>query len=493
MLQNFLLIQAATVAESASTIRGGSRESGFRQLQSSAAACTSPFLGAEECMCTPDNTSLSAKLCTVGQRCYTGATTAEDFCVTPSVVFEKNRAGECGKVVATLFASVRLDSNAVIKVTFPDNYVLDAVEFSSKSDDTIVGGMEWYTKDPATNDTSDYSSGCSSRNYSGMGTNFVKCTRCRGATQTQANQEIVITVDNICTRGPTTAGAAFKIELVSHHGTNLINATTDPAMTNIPAGEVLERLDCASEYPYAYQDGARCCRSNYDIWGDYLAPSSLTCEAGDSATCTSEPCENAWGTKQWSEKVNCGNHEADTCRKCPQGNGSDSCNGECQLKNGVCSYNGYTIAKGHLIKTLDTVDREYRLSFDVLLESHDNVSILHLTTGDHCCNHGNRIPLINLNSKRLHFQSSVAHDWTRGYHHNENMPLNEWVSIVVSQAKSTRYDTKYKYAISINGKTVHIVDNVTPNSAFPFKNVHVYAGSPWSEPVRGYIRYLSTA
>ena len=34
--------------------------------------------------------------------------------------------------------------------------------------------------------------------------------------------------------------------------------------------------------------------------------------------------------------VSCGNHNADTCANCPQGNGADWCNGDCAWNLGTC-------------------------------------------------------------------------------------------------------------------------------------------------------------
>ena len=38
------------------------------------------------------------------------------------------------------------------------------------------------------------------------------------------------------------------------------------------------------------------------------------------------------------DKVSCGNHEADRCSECPQGNGASWCNGDCHwdVSNTVC-------------------------------------------------------------------------------------------------------------------------------------------------------------
>jgi len=35
-------------------------------------------------------------------------------------------------------------------------------------------------------------------------------------------------------------------------------------------------------------------------------------------------------------EVNCGAHTASSCQKCPQGNGRNWCNGECEWRNNQC-------------------------------------------------------------------------------------------------------------------------------------------------------------
>ena len=39
-------------------------------------------------------------------------------------------------------------------------------------------------------------------------------------------------------------------------------------------------------------------------------------------------------------EVSCGNHNANTCADCPQGNGASWCNGDCQWVNGQCQSKG---------------------------------------------------------------------------------------------------------------------------------------------------------
>merc|ERR1719295_2050349 len=34
--------------------------------------------------------------------------------------------------------------------------------------------------------------------------------------------------------------------------------------------------------------------------------------------------------------VKCGNHNANSCSECPNGNGADWCNGHCKWENGAC-------------------------------------------------------------------------------------------------------------------------------------------------------------
>jgi len=43
-------------------------------------------------------------------------------------------------------------------------------------------------------------------------------------------------------------------------------------------------------------------------------------------------------TREAASTVSCGNHQAETCSGCPQGNGASWCNGDCSWTNGQCIY-----------------------------------------------------------------------------------------------------------------------------------------------------------
>lgn len=77
---------------------------------------------------------------------------------------------------------------------------------------------------------------------------------------------------------------------------------------------------CPSAYGYAYQDGGRCCASEFDAYDDYLTISSRTCSEGDSAACASESCEKNTGaaTSARASTVSCGTGSTGT------GSGSSS-------------------------------------------------------------------------------------------------------------------------------------------------------------------------
>merc|ERR1712048_1455669 len=40
------------------------------------------------------------------------------------------------------------------------------------------------------------------------------------------------------------------------------------------------------------------------------------------------------GNTRWGRQISCGSHFAGTCAECPQGNGADWCNGQCQREAG---------------------------------------------------------------------------------------------------------------------------------------------------------------
>ena len=69
--------------------------------------------------------------------------------------------------------------------------------------------------------------------------------------------------------------------------------------------------------------------------GNHLAGTCADCPQGNGANWCNGDCQWVDGSC-FLDPVNCGNHLAGTCADCPQGNGANWCNGDCQWVDGQC-------------------------------------------------------------------------------------------------------------------------------------------------------------
>ena len=76
--------------------------------------------------------------------------------------------------------------------------------------------------------------------------------------------------------------------------------------------------------------------------GDHQANTCSECPQGNGAGWCNGDCvwESGSCVAASENSVSCGGHQANTCAECPQGNGAGWCNGDCVWESGSCVATG---------------------------------------------------------------------------------------------------------------------------------------------------------
>ena len=108
-------------------------------------------------------------------------------------------------------------------------------------------------------------------------------------------------------------------------------------------------------------------------------------------------------------------------------------------------------------------------------------NILHLTTGESCCDTGTRIPGVWLNSRngKPYLHAAIAMTGSQIYK-DITLEMNKQYSVELVQAAGF-------YSIKINGQQVWRVNS----GSAKFQNVKYYGSDPWY-PSAGEVAILST-
>lgn len=130
---------------------------------------------------------------------------------------------------------------------------------------------------------------------------------------------------------------------------------------------------------------------------------------------------------------------------------------------------------------MPTLSQEWQLSFSMRILSieedgiHEWNNILHATTGNDCCDHGDRLPAIFMPShiSKLHF-GYFENDY---FETNEAMPLNEWINIAIKQEKLNEISHKYYLTITINGTVLRSDEQTKPMT---YENVDLFTSNNWN-------------
>ena len=146
------------------------------------------------------------------------------------------------------------------------------------------------------------------------------------------------------------------------------------------------------------------------------------------------------------------------------------------------------IKKNQIIKTINTLPKEYELSFEVKFTSYTNVdwsNIIHLTVGGNMATYGDRTPGVWIFSgSNFHFSSAINGVVDGIYGSNVTLKLMEWTKVKISQLLM---NGNYVFTIWV---AESIVYNVINYDAREFNDVKVYISDPWFVAQAGYVRNL---
>ena len=141
------------------------------------------------------------------------------------------------------------------------------------------------------------------------------------------------------------------------------------------------------------------------------------------------------------------------------------------------------LRKNHLITTLDTLEKQFNVSFEVKPISFDEkyTNVIHFTTGNNSAKYGSRTPGVWFVSDKFYIASAVNDEPDYSYG-SVPFPPGGWIAVQISQIKSL---SDYTYSITINGNVVHTIIN---NKPAEFRNVKIFAADPWHGVQPGSIR-----
>ena len=148
----------------------------------------------------------------------------------------------------------------------------------------------------------------------------------------------------------------------------------------------------------------------------------------------------------------------------------------------------HLLKKNTLLTTLDTLTKEWKVSFEFKPSSFTNkawAQVLQLTIGGKSGNIGDRTPALWIHPKSkgvyvvttLNGKANVAKHFPK-----MKPPLHTWTPVELSQAKR---GSKFMFSLIMQGKTVWTVENTEPRE---FSDVKVFASSRWNVAQAGSIR-----
>ena len=95
--------------------------------------------------------------------------------------------------------------------------------------------------------------------------------------------------------------------------------------------------------------------------------------------------------------------------------------------------------------------------------------------GPWCCDYGDRIPAVHINSHKKNFSITSAINGNGNYPHRIDIELGKTYQITIKQFKESG---RYWYEIIIDGESNFKIENTQPQS---FSNVKLYGlSNPWT-------------
>jgi len=145
------------------------------------------------------------------------------------------------------------------------------------------------------------------------------------------------------------------------------------------------------------------------------------------------------------------------------------------------------IKRNDVLTTIPRLGKTFSVKFEVKPTRNGGrwTNVLHLTTGGNCCNNGQRIPAVLLDSRnKMYVAFSVNGRGNHLYSTEDGIPSNRWTAVEIKQFPE---DNAYRYEVVVNGKTIGSIVN---NDARQFDAVQVFTAWQWSIPTPGSIRKL---
>ena len=150
------------------------------------------------------------------------------------------------------------------------------------------------------------------------------------------------------------------------------------------------------------------------------------------------------------------------------------------------------IARGTLLTTIPTLEKEWKVSFDFKADSFAGglKQIFHMTAGGKGAGsgakYGDRTPAIWTDPKKgFLISSAVGGKYSYSKWFKQALPsAGKWVNIMITQQIEA---SKMTYSITIGGKKLFTVTNTQPSK---FDNVKVYMSSTWYSSLDGSIKNL---
>ena len=163
--------------------------------------------------------------------------------------------------------------------------------------------------------------------------------------------------------------------------------------------------------------------------------------------------------------------------------------------------NETTIKKNNFVTTIAQLPKAYNISFSFKANSYLSgfASILHITLGGDKERYGDRAPGIWFVYDKIHINNAISGNKDYKITVPRDVPRNTWVSVIVSQqlepattpdaatTGSTGSGERYVYRVHVDGT---LVDEKVNNDTRVWKDIMLYVGAPWYEPMDGTIKDL---
>jgi len=155
-------------------------------------------------------------------------------------------------------------------------------------------------------------------------------------------------------------------------------------------------------------------------------------------------------------------------------------------------YSVVQLERGKVFRRNITINKQYTISFDLLPTKFKGGyhNVLHFTTGDNYNTNGSRVPGVWFHDKKGNSKERVlmvCSEINDNHNHctlTKKLPVNQWTSIKIQQAKKGRV---YMYLVYVNGDLIKWVINKKPRV---YRDVVLYTADPWHDAQQGFIRDL---